>query len=201
MINWIVLLTTAVSNVNNTISDTEYRKELYNSNILKWLNNTNYIIVVVESSGYDFPDIVHDRLYKISFKFETGLASSSQYEAQSIIYALEKIKNTDFYNNCTHILKVTGRYFLENIEEHLNSQLQDKDLYLQKHFNDVIKWQNTEYYGIKKELFLSFLEPIIDVGFIEHRLYDFAIDKSCSYIGYFPNNIRRGGDNLLIENL
>ena len=104
MNNWIILLTTAVSNVNNQISDSEYRKELYNSNILKWLNNTNYIIVVVESSGYDFPDIIHERLYKINFKFETALASSSQYEAQSIIYALVKIKNTDFYQNCTHIL-------------------------------------------------------------------------------------------------
>jgi hypothetical protein len=200
MNNWIILLTTAVSNVNNSIHDTEYRKELYNSNILKWLNNTNYIIVVVESSGYDFPDIVNERLYKISLNFET-IYSSSQYEAQSIIYALSKIKNTEFYNNCTHILKVTGRYFLENIEDHLNSHLQFQELYLQKHRNDSIKWQHTEYFGIKKELFLLFIEPIKYIGLIEHRLYDFSIDKSCSYIGYFPNNVRRGGDNLLIENL
>ena len=98
-------------------------------------------------------------------------------------------------------VKVTGRYFLENIEEHLNNQLQYKDLYLQKHKNDVIKWQNTEYFGIKKELLLSLLEPITDIGYIENRLYEFSVDKSCSYIGYFPNKIRRGGDNLLLEEL
>jgi hypothetical protein len=151
MNNWIVLLTTAVNNFNNTMQYSDYRKQLYNYQILQWLKRTNYKIVVVESSGYDFPDIVNERLHKVIFKFNSGLASSSQYEAQSILYALNDIKNEAFYNNCTHILKVTGRYFLENIEEHLNSQPQYKDLYLQKHRNDSIKWQNSEYYGIKKE--------------------------------------------------
>jgi len=202
MNNWIILLTTAVNNVNNTMKYADYRKELYNYQILQWLKRTNYTIVVVESSGYDFPDIVNERLHKVIFKFDKELASSSQYEAQSILYALNSIKNTDFYDNCTHILKVTGRYFLENLEQHLNNQPQDKDLYLQKHRNDSQNWQNSEYFGIKKELFPLFLDSVKNIGFMENCLWNFSVNnKSYCHIGYFNNNIRRGGDHLLIKNL
>ena len=195
--NWIILLTTAVSNINNSIKDTEYRKKLYTNRILKWLKYTNYTIVVVESSGYNFPDINNNRLYKINFKFDKELPSSSQYEAQSILYALNAIKDTDFYKKCSHILKVTGRYFLKDIEQHL--YLEYKDLYLQKHRVDT--WQNTEYFGIKKELFPIFLETVKDLGFIENKIWDFSNTVSYCHIGYFKNKIRRGGDNMLIENL
>jgi hypothetical protein len=198
---WIILLTTAVANVTNTIVDTQYRINLYTSKILEWLEKTKYIIVVVESSGYSFPDIAHERLYKVSFRFETPLKNSSQYEANSILYALNEIKDTSYYNDCSHILKVTGRYFLDGIEEHLNSKPQGKDLYLQKHRNNEIKWQNTEYFGIRKNLMYDFLITIKDDNLIEHKLWDFSINKSGCHIGYFNNNVRRGGDNLLIENL
>jgi hypothetical protein len=201
MNKWIILLTTAVSNYNNTIKDTQYRIYLYTAQILSWLKNTNYIIVVVESSGYNFPHIENERLHKISFKYTNPLVSSSQYEANSILYALNEIKNTDYYNNCTHILKVTGRYFLNNIEEHLNSKPQDKDLYLQKHRNDKIKWQHSEYYGIRKELFDNLLQNVKTIGLMENELWLFSINKSGCHIGYFKNTIKRGGDNILIAEL
>lgn len=201
MNKWLVLLTTAISNHSNTITDTEYRKNLYLMQIKKWLVNTNFKIVVVESSGYDFPEINHERLHKISFKIEENLQSSSQFEARSILYAINSIKDCDFYKNCTHILKVTGRYFLNGIETHLNSKPQYKDLYLQKHRDNNIRWQNSEYYGIRKELFYNFISSVENMGLMEHVLWNFSIDKSGCHIGYFKNNIRRGGDNLLIENI
>jgi len=201
MNKWIVLLTAAVSNITNTINDVEYRKYLYSKQIIQWLSKTNYTIVIVESSGYDFPNITHDRLHKITFKFDKTMPSSSQYEANSILYAINNISSCDFYKNCTHILKVTGRYFLPDVEKHLNSKPQDKDLYLQKHRKDDIKWQNSEYYGIRKELFDNLLKDVKTTGLMEHELWKFSIGKSGCHIGYFENNIRRGGDNLLIKNL
>lgn len=201
MNKWIVLLTTAVSNSSNTILDTEYRKKLYLTQITKWLNETNFTIVVVESSGYDFPEISNDRLHKISFIINEKLPSSSQYEAISILYAINHIKDCDFFKNCTHILKVTGRYFLNNIEEHLNSKPQDMNLYLQKHRNNDIRWQNSEYYGIQKDLLPIFINNVVSTGLMEHALWNFSINKIGCHIGYFKNNIIRGGDKLLIENL
>jgi len=201
MNKWIILLTMAVSNIKGDIKDTNYRKNLYATQLFRWLKYTNFKIVIVESSGFDFPNINHERLSKISFRFNEPLTSSSQYEANSILYALNHIKDTDYYKNCTHILKVTGRYFLNGIENHLTSKPQDKDLYLQRHRNDEIKWQNSEYYGIRKELLENFINTVKNSGLMENKLWDFSIGKSGCYIGYFKNNIRRGGDNLLIENL
>ena len=53
----------------------------------------------------------------------------------------DNIQNNDKYNECTHILKVTGRYYLDNIETVLNNLENNKDLYLQIHRNNNIKWQ------------------------------------------------------------
>ena len=189
MNRWIILLTTSVSNCSNTIKDTKYRINLYTLQILKWLEKTNFIIVVIESSGYNFPHINHERLYKFTFIFKRPLNSSSQYEANSILYVLNEIKDTKYYNECTHILKVTGRYFLDGIENHLNSKPQDKDLYLQKHRDNNIMWQNSEYYGIRKQLFNNFLVSVKEIGLMEHKLWDFSINKSGCHIGYFKNNI------------
>lgn len=191
---WIVLLTTAVN-----LYDSEYRKDLYNQQINRWLNETNYEIVVVESTGYDFP-IEHERLHKIIFTITEDLPTSTHYEATSILHALQKIKRENYYENCSHILKVTGRYFLENIENTLKKYEPGLDLYLQKHFSD--DWQNCEYYGIRKDLFALFVSPIIyDNKLMENSLSDFTKNKRICRIGPFLNNIRRGGDKRLYEDL
>jgi hypothetical protein len=204
MNKWIILITTAVDNLVCPFSEAqkEYRKNLYSKQIHRWINETKYDIVVVESSGYEFPDIQHERLHKINFIIDNKLPSSSQYEAVSILYALDKINDSEFYNNCSHILKVTGRYFLNDIENVLNKTEQHKDLYTQIHCNHVIKWQNSEYYGIKKELYHSFAEKIKNEPILmEHGLYTFSSDKNIQHIGPFLNDVARGGDNMLIKNL
>jgi len=202
MNEWIVLLTTCLNPGNkNDLNEIRYRMELYNYQIKKWLNETNMRIVVVESTGYNFPDIINDRLTVITFKFDKQYNSSSQYEARSIIYAINQIKDMDFYIKSTHILKVTGRYFLENIETVLNNSEQDLDLYLQYWRDDSIRWQNTEYFGIRKELFTQMVEPILNDGLIEHCFFDFSVNKKYCFIGKFPNNIRRGGDKMLFKEL
>jgi hypothetical protein len=198
---WIVLLTTSINNNNKPFSDTEinFRKGLYTKQINKWLQNTPFHIVIIESSGYEFPEISHERLHKYTFQITRKINSSSQYEAESILYVLEKIKNTNFLKNCTHILKVTGRYFLENIEQELNKKTPNFDLYLQIHRRN--NWQNSEYYGIKKELFEPLAISVKENGLFEVKLFDFSTDKSVCFLNPFPNDIKRGGDGLLINPL
>ena len=36
---------------------------------------------------------------------------------------------------------------------------------------------------------------------MEHELFLFSENKNINFIGYFENNIRRGGDNMLITYL
>lgn len=200
---WIILLTTAV-NVNGEI---EYRKQLYKTQILKWLKNTNYYIYVVESTDVDL-NITHERLKFISFELPTIQISSqcesrSRGEAISMSYLLDQIKDDANFIDCTHILKVTGRYFLQNINNVLNECTHNLDVYLQHHYNHNIKWQNTEYYGIRKNILNKFLLTVLNEGLMEHKFYDFIFKNKLTFdrIGPFKNNIERGGDKMLIRYL
>ena len=200
---WIILLTTAV-NVNG---ESEYRKKLYKTQILKWLKNTSYYIYVVESTGIHL-NITHERLKFISFELPTMQFSSqcearSRGEARSMLYLLDQIKDDANFINCTHILKVTGRYFLQNINNVLNKCTHNLDVYIQHHYNHNIKWQNTEYYGIRKNILNNFLLTVLNEGLIEHKFYDFIIKNKLTFsrIGPFKNNIERGGDKMLIRYL
>jgi hypothetical protein len=194
---WIVILTTAV-NINN---ESEYRKKLYKKQILNWLHHTNHYIYVIESTGVAL-NITHERLKYVSF-YLPKLASSSQSEATSILYILNSIKNDPVYMECTHILKVTGRYFLQNINNVLNNSIQGLDVYLQHHFNHNIHSQNTEYFGIRKTLLEKFLLTVVKEGLIEHKFYEFIVKNKLSFtrIGPFINNIARGGDKQVIRYL
>ena len=75
---WIILLTMCVEpnqqdrNINEDIKDViAYRKKLYTDVINRWLDNTKYLIYVVESSGYKFDDIKNNRLTVFSFKADS----------------------------------------------------------------------------------------------------------------------------------
>jgi hypothetical protein len=205
---WIILLTTCVNphlqtnyfkKKNNEIN---YRKKLYVEQINKWISKTNLFIYVVDSSGYEYPEIKEnkDKIKIISFNLNKDICNnSSECEINSIKYAINQINLDEKYINSTHILKVTGRYFLENIDNVLDKTI--LDLYLQYHRNDDIKFQNTEYFGIKKDLINEFIEKYNSTEVIEKHIYIYSLNKKYTMIGKFPNNIRRGGDNLLIKEL
>jgi len=207
---WIVLLTMCVSphvKSNEFINENdgiEYRKELYVQQINNWLDKTDLYIVVIESSGYTFPEINknNERLKIISFNLDNNdFSNSSDCEVNRMKYGLNKLRTDENYKNCTHILKVTGHYYLENINSVLKNTSPNLDLYLQYHRQDDIKWQNTEYYGIKKELFIDFIKSYNYSQKIENHLYKYSLDKKYTMIGKFPNNIKRDEDNLLIKEL
>lgn len=205
MKKWTVLLTSCVVPFGCTdIDEITYRKNIYLEQISKWLDNTPLNIFVVESSGFNFSDFIHhERLHCITFTFESAHASSSQYEAISIMHAIDYMNAFECYQNCTHILKVTARYYLENIMETLDAIPMDEEinLFLQIHRNDSIQWQNSEYYGISRDKLYSFVHGVKDIGYMEHELYDYSTKNKFSFIGPFPNKIARGGDKLTINPL
>jgi len=198
---WCVLLTTAIG-----ASDIEYRKELYLMQLKKWVTRTNYFIFIVESTGHgDFfkpmKDKYPDRIDIISITLFPS-TNSSILEAHSINHAINYIRQTNI--DITHILKVTGRYFLDNIQNSLENAIPNLDFYIQIHTNHTIKWQNTEYYGIRKNLMIPMVNTVIqNSNFMEYNFYEFIHQPyfKSTTLGPFHNQIRRGGDNMLIENL
>jgi len=138
---WAVLLTSCVR-INYP---DDKRKEYYLRAIRDWLEKTNLPIFIVESSNYTFPEFNNTRLKVFSFNLENE-PSTSQYEAKSILNAMEYFKN-DFMNY-THILKVTARYYLD-VEEIIQYVPEDSEIILQHCVNHSINWNNSEIYGFK----------------------------------------------------
>ena len=124
---WAILLTTTVH-----VHDTNYlyqtkkedRLQTYLASIHQWLT-TDLPIIVVENSGYTFPELKGTRVEVITFdsnkdkEFHHFLHSLVQlkgkglYEIRSIRYACEHSK---LLKQCTHFMKVTGRYFIPSLQ-------------------------------------------------------------------------------------
>jgi len=105
------------------------RLKCYLKSIKQWLELTHFKICVVENSGYTFPELVeytekyNDRFEIVTFnelnltdKLEHLIYNSSKgaSEIYSIIYAQ---KNTKFNKHTNFIIKITGRYFIPDLQD------------------------------------------------------------------------------------
>lgn len=206
-----VLLTTCIKPaVESFQSDETTRKKQYEESITKWMDKTNLIVYVVESSNRGFPELEEkykhtNRLHiikydqtKVSCNHNSGVCRT-YYEAYSMKYALEQMKYYDY------ILKVTGRYYLDGVEKDLNNILHGDmmDGYFQIHQRE--NHQNSEYFLLRKDLFITLTETILSntdrETDIEHFLGEFKQNISHGTIGPYKNNIPRGGDGIVIDPL
>jgi hypothetical protein len=131
-----LILTTTV-NIDTKINylnlvDPIIRKNIYIDAIKKWLNNTNFNIILVENSGYEFPELEYEKeKYKnkfeiISFneqnleeaKYLKNNSSKGAHEFFSIDYA---INNSKLIKNSKFVIKITGRYYIPNFKNFINN--------------------------------------------------------------------------------
>jgi len=192
---WCILLTACVLRNYSSTKFNYYRKA-----IGAWLSKTTLPIFIVESSGYQFSEFSGTRLKVYTFSLSENLASSSQYEARSIIAALEHFKTdmTDY----THILKVTARYYVDNMRSILYEG-PPRQIYVQHLKNDTLKWNNSEIFGLRKRFFKQLLSPIVSLGYMEQAIYNFQTTHTCRILPPMHNCLgaRRGGDNFLVDPL
>ena len=206
-IKWIILLTTAINSYKYP-NDKMRRINLYVKQINRYLKYTNYTIIVIESTGnieilkglINNEYVINGRIYFYGLKLD-NINSATEGETKSIDYVLNMMIGDNIYDSFTHILKITGKYYLKDIENIL-SKLHDKDIYLQKHRSSKSKWQNSEYYGIKKEHFLDLINLSYsniknDLAF-EKTLYEFSckLDK-IKFIGPFKNTHRKSTNKVI----
>lgn len=202
--SWVVLLTMCFD--RPTVEARVNYANMYLSVLDRWIASTDLHIFVVESSGYSL-NLTHPRLTYLTFddpsRHTSG--SSSVLEANALLFAAQAMQSYAAYKNASHVLKVTGRYFLEDVETRLFSVSRKpvKTLYLQKHRNGKISWQNSEYFGIKKE---ALAYPALHVHHtrkaMEESLFAFSMIVKSGLFGIgFTNTQARGGDGLIINPL
>jgi hypothetical protein len=126
----IILTCTIHSKMEENTEDLQEKIKHYVSCVKKWLYDTSLMIILVENSGYDFKelefekDTFKDRFEMILFN-ESNLQEASYlkdntskgtHEVFSIYYAKRESKLIA-QNACNFIIKVTGRFFIPELDK------------------------------------------------------------------------------------
>ena len=133
--------------------------------------------------------------------------SSSTLEANALDRAAKELKDLPEARDITYILKVTGRYFLEGVEEQFSRHavLCSPILLVQTHRKEQINWQNSEYFGIRKDGLdlLLLAHRVLQSGqHMEESLFILSNLFGYTQLGPgFTNSQPRGGDGLVINPL
>ena len=163
MENATVILTTTV-NVQNKIylfqTDKNERIQVYLKKVRQWLENTSFTILLVENTGYTFPELAEEAMkYKNRFEIlsyveaeleEAKFLTNNPYKGASEIFSIQyayhhtRLPITDF------IIKITGRFYIPDLQGYLKTTPEMYDVLVQnkknrcemvgchkKHFEDV----------------------------------------------------------------
>lgn len=132
----IIILTSCVNVIKNI--DSMYQKnkderiKIYLKSVLKWLQFTNFKIILVENSGYPFDELNNEKIiYKERFEVITfitskikqtdylqKITSKGAHEIFSINYAFQ---NSKIIQSSDFIIKITARYFIKDLENFLSN--------------------------------------------------------------------------------
>jgi len=192
----IIILTTTVNVHNKRFLreiDPSDRIQSYTKSVSQWLIKTNLKIVVVENSGYSFPEwdeykeIYKDRFEIISFR-ESELEQARYLEndvskGASEIFAIEyAYLNSKWISHSDFVIKITGRFFIPGLESFLENLNIDKyDVFSQNDINEC------QMVGVKYSHFYNvFFPKLINKNgqydphvenIYKERINDFSIER------------------------
>ena len=120
------------------------RLSLYISRVKQWLENTRFKLVLVENSGYTYPEL-NDYLIKYKERFEIitykecdlpdyNTIKHFNNKGVSELYAINyAYDNSLLARHSLHTIKITGRYYINELEKYLNKyNLQNIDCIVQR---------------------------------------------------------------------
>jgi hypothetical protein len=212
MNEFVILLTCCVNPLYCSKRECKKRKELFLKVIEKWLNETSFEIYCVDSSNYKFPEIDNSRFHLCSFLYKNkdpNIGKTNE-EVKSILKAYKQIKKE--WKPFTHFIKITGRYYLEDLERWTKTKLKSKnDLWTQQDclpfLCSVVAYflsqTNSEIFIFRiSKIYESFSNKNKNILMERHL---FSMEESYKYakLPRLKNTLksRRGGDNLLIKYL
>ncbi len=162
---------------NNPIA----RENDYIKAIKKWMDIQQFPIVFCENSGYNIDKIKND-IKNSEKKFEILQFKGNSFprelgkgygETMIIDYA---IKHSKLIKNSDYIIKVTGRYFIKNIEKMVNTLSRDNDVYVMADLKKNLTWADSRVFAFKPSFFIEYLSKFHNLlndskGFyLEHAL-------------------------------
>jgi hypothetical protein len=112
--------------------DKNDRLQAYLKSVLQWLTKTNFKIVLVENSGYNYDELNAEKeLYKDRFEVisfvESELEESKNltpnpHKGASEIFAINyAFHHSEIIKSSNFIIKITARYFIPGLEDYLKN--------------------------------------------------------------------------------
>ena len=193
----IILTSTVNVNLNKLclfqINKSE-RIEIYLKSVNQWLLKTDFNIILVENSGYLFHELDNEKeIYKNRFEIIT-FSESDLTEANYLINNISKgvgeiysidyaFKHSKLIHSSNFIIKITGRYFIEELEDYLKGF--DLDQY------DCLTQNNRSRCEMVGSHYKHF-SCIFNVDFSnEHHLYYENLEDTWKFrTSNFANNLR-----------
>ena len=176
----------------------DYRKNLYKSNIKKWLKDFDVFTVDSSNKIYKIPCSDH-KLHTYSFDQGTGLSSNpSAAEKRSLLKACRHFK--DKFKDYDIIFKITGKYYTPDLKKYISGKYTTiPDVIVQNNVNTY--GQNTEVIGFKARKMEKIIYTMCK-SYLELSLKN-NIMKSGEYTVYrlpamsIPNKVKRGDGCIL----
>lgn len=141
----IILTSTVFINPHKSViyqRDPKERIKTYINSFRQWIEHTNFFLTIIDNSGYTFPELneykKEKRLEVLSFQEKNIPEIKNIYtyhskgwsEGYSIQYAYKNSRNLKF---CNFLVKITGRYFIPELEEYLYQfPVWDYDIFTQE---------------------------------------------------------------------
>ena len=137
----VTIILTSTVNINKKKSflyqiDKNERIKTYLKSILQWLTKTNFNIILVENSGYNFDELNYEKnKYKNRFQvitFKENELNDAKYlfnndsKGASEIFAINYAFKNSKFTDSIFIIKITARYFIPELEEYLSNYNLDK---------------------------------------------------------------------------
>lgn len=129
----IILTATAVVQDKEFLAQTDKqaRIDTYLKSVKQWLEKTTFNIVLLDNNGYSFPELDEyktqyaDRFEVLSFLESEQLESlhliNDKHKGTSEIFAVDwSFYNSRLVSKSRFVIKVTGRYFIEEFQDYLS---------------------------------------------------------------------------------
>ena len=143
------IILTATVNVNpkkNFVFQKESKDRIntYLKSVLQWLTKTNFNIILVENSGYNFYELDNEKeIYKNRFEVITFMENelliakyleNNIYKGASEVFSINYAFNhSNIIKSSNFIIKITGRFFINELQEYLSEfNLDDYDCLTQQ---------------------------------------------------------------------
>jgi len=133
--NTTIILTSTI-NVGSNISclyqkNSTDRLSLYLKSVRQWLFNTKFNIILVENSGYNYDELnsekqqYKNRFEVITFKEEqlkqaTYLKNEHSKGAHEVFAIYYAFCNSKIIHSSNFIIKITGRFYIPDLEKYLS---------------------------------------------------------------------------------